>query len=213
MSDKSAYHRPPRLTFVRHAETFANVNKVWHGQTDTALTDHGHQQAQLLGQHFHQHKTPDVIIASPLQRTRHTAEAIARQHQLELSLDPRLMEFHLGDWEDTSFADLKGKLAVAARLRDEPDFTPPNGESQTMVRKRMVEAIEEIIVEHAGQNVVIVSHGVAIAVALAHYLHRDTTRWLDYNMSNTGIAELNLNEKRLDVFNNTDHLQNVMQQS
>jgi len=207
MSDAPSYHRPPRLTFVRHAETFANVNKVWHGQTDTALTEHGHQQTQLLGQHFHQHITPDVIIASPLQRTRHTAEAIAREHNLELSLDPRLMEFHLGDWEDTSFADLKGKLKIAARLRDEPDFTPPNGESQNMVKARMVEAIEEIIATHQDQNVVIVSHGVAIAIALAHYLHRDTTQWLNYNMSNTGIAQLCLKQNKLNVFNNTDHLE------
>ncbi len=207
MSDAPSYHRPPRLTFVRHAETFANVNKVWHGQTDTALTEHGHQQTQLLGQHFHKHTKPDVIIASPLQRTRHTAEAIAREHNLELSLDPRLMEFHLGDWEDTSFADLKGKLKIAARLRDEPDFTPPNGESQNMVKARMVEAIEEIIASHQDQNVVIVSHGVAIAIALAHYLHRDTTQWLNYNMSNTGIAQLCLKQNKLKVFNNTDHLE------
>lgn len=207
MSDSPHDHRPPRLTFVRHAETFANVNKVWHGQTDTALTDHGHQQAKLLGQHFHHHKQPDIIIASPLQRTRHTAQSIAQAHNLELSLDPRLMEFHLGDWEDTSFADLKGKMAVAARLRDEPDFTPPNGESQNMVKARMIEALEEIISANPNRNVVIVSHGVAIAIALAHYLHRDTTQWLNYNMSNTGIAELCLTQNRLNVFNNTDHLE------
>ncbi len=207
MPDKALYHRPPRLTFVRHAETFANINKVWHGQTDTALTEHGHQQTQLLGRHFHHHKTPDVIIASPLQRTRIAAEAIAQQHQIELQLDPRLMEFHLGDWEDTSFKDLKGKMAVAARLRDEPDFTPPNGESQRMVQQRMVEAIEEIVSSHQEKNVVIVSHGVAIAIALAHYLHDDTTQWLNYNMNNTGIAELCLKQKDLKVFNNTDHLE------
>ncbi len=203
----SRLNRPPRLTFVRHAETFANVNKVWHGQTDTALTDHGHQQAKLLGQHFHHHKRPDVIIASPLQRTRHTAEAIARAHNLELAFDPRLMEFHLGDWEDTSFEDLKGKMAVAARLRDEPDFTPPNGESQNQVRARMIEALDDIIATYPGRNIVVVSHGVAIAIALAHYLHRDTTQWLNYNMSNTGIAELCLKQNRLNVFNNTDHLE------
>ncbi|MGH1373681.1 MAG: histidine phosphatase family protein [Cellvibrionaceae bacterium] len=199
---------PPRLTFVRHAETFANLNKVWHGQTDTALTDHGHQQAKLLGRHFHRHKRPDVIIASPLQRTRHTAEAIAQAHDLELSLDPRLMEFHLGDWENTSFADLKDKMAVAARLRDDPGFTAPNGESQDQVKARMIEALEDIIAANPGRNVVVVSHGVAIAIALAHYLHRDTTQWLNYNMSNTGIAELCLRQNRLNVFNNTDHLEN-----
>lgn len=200
---------PSRLVFVRHAQTHANVQRVWHGQTDTELTETGHLQAARLGQHFHQIMQPDVIVASPLLRTRLTAQAIADAHNLPVALDPRLMEFHLGDWENTSFDDLQGKMAVAARLRDEPDFTPPNGESQNMVRQRMVEAVEDIIQEHAGAQVAIVSHGVAIAVTLAHYLVDDTTKWLQYNMNNTGITELCLATRSLPSFNLTPHLQEV----
>lgn len=206
-SSMSQHHsQPPRLAFVRHAETFANVQRVWHGQTDTALTDKGHRQADKLGEHFHRFMQPDVIIASPLQRTRHTAHAIAQRHNLEVQLDPRLMEFHLGDWEDTSFDDLRDKMDVAAKLRDDPSFTAPNGESQILVRQRMVEAIEDIVNQHAGANVVVVSHGVAIGVALAHYLHSDTSQWLNYNMSNTGISELCLRSQSLPTFNHTEHL-------
>ncbi|GAB3098841.1 histidine phosphatase family protein [Aestuariicella hydrocarbonica] len=210
MSDFTSSKTPtafPRLAFVRHAETFANVRRVWHGQTDTALTPRGQEQAAYLGKSFHQFMQPDIIIASPLQRTRHTAQAIADQHQLPVQLDPRLMEFHLGDWEDTSFDDLQEKMGVAARLKDEPDFTPPNGDSQNSVRQRMVEAIEDILQQYAGANVVVVSHGVAIAIALAHYLHSDTTQWLNYSMNNTGISELCLRSKSLPVFNHTEHLQ------
>jgi len=197
---------PSKLLFVRHAQTHANVNRVWHGHTDTELTETGHLQAAQLGQYFHQYMQPDIIIASPLLRTRLTAQAIADANNLPVSLDPRLMEFHLGDWENTSFDDLQGKMAVAARLRDEPDFTPPNGESQNIVRQRMVEAVEEIIREHSGAKVAIVSHGVAIAVTLAHYLVNDTTQWLKYNMNNTGIAELCLATRSLPSFNLTSHL-------
>ena len=81
MSDKALYHSPPRLTFVRHAETFANINKVWHGQTDTALTEHGHQQTQLLGQHFHHHpgaQAGDVALGGA-QRSRQTQAAVGQQ--------------------------------------------------------------------------------------------------------------------------------------
>lgn len=198
--------RPPRLMFIRHAETFANINRVWHGQTDTALTDKGHRQADKLGRHFPQVMRPHALYASPLQRTRHTAEAIARQQGLKLNLDERLMEFHLGDWENTSFDELRDKMDIPRRLRDEPDFAAPNGESQAMVRRRMVEAIEEIIQQHPGEDIAIVSHGVAIGVALAHYLHDDTTRWVNYNMNNTAFSELCLETRSLKAFNETPHL-------
>ena len=66
-----------KLGLVRHGETYANVEKVWHGHTDTELTPRGLRQASLLGEHFHQYMKPDVIYASPLQRAKMTAEAIA----------------------------------------------------------------------------------------------------------------------------------------
>ena len=33
------------LKLVRHGETSANINAVWHGSTDTALTGRGREQA------------------------------------------------------------------------------------------------------------------------------------------------------------------------
>ena len=200
--DTGALKSKTRLVFVRHAQSFANIDKVWHGQTDTALTEKGYDQAKLLGAGFHHFMSPDVIYASPLQRTRHTAQAIADQHGLDLQLDSRLMEFHLGDWEGIRFAELRDKMDL---IRD-PYFEAPGGESQLSVRDRMVEAIEEIYHRHACENVVLVSHGVAIAVAIAHYLHNDTTRWVDYTTHNTAISELCPGSGELLSFNDTGHL-------
>ena len=69
----------------------------------------------------------------------------------------------------------------------------------------MVEAIEEIIHKHPDEHVVIVSHGVALGIAISHYLHGDTTRWLDYTHLNTAYSELCPVNKTLLMFNKTDH--------
>ncbi len=196
-----------RLCFVRHGQTFANINKVWHGHTDTALTDEGYNQTQLLGAYFPQYLRADVIYTSPLQRARITAEAIASTFNLSVIHDPRLMELHLGDWEGKTFVELTEEGNVVQQLIDDPHFAAPNGESQDMVRERIVAAVDEIIAKHPNDNAVIVAHGVTISIALAHYLDGDTRLWPKYSKSNTAFTEICLNTKQLISFNLSKHLE------
>jgi broad specificity phosphatase PhoE len=196
-----------RLGLVRHGQTYANIEHVWHGQTDTALTEQGQRQARLLGRHFHHYMQPEVVYASPLQRARLTAEAIAGQFGIPVRLDPRLMEFNLGDWEGATFESLRGAGNVMEQLVRNPDFTAPNGESQNLVKKRMVEAIEEITHRHPQQNIVIVAHGVSIGIALSHLIDEDTTQWPKYSKANTAFSELCLNTRTLLSYNRTEHLE------
>ena len=200
MSDKKG-----RLILVRHGQTSANIDKVWHGSTDTPLNEFGNDQARRLGRYFHKIMTPDVIYASPLQRAHNTAKAIADTHLLDINLDPRLQEFCLGDWEGVKFEQLSISHDKEGRLYSDPEFCPPNGESQHMVRNRMVAAIDEILHKHHEQNVVLVSHGVALGIALSHFLHQDTTRWLHYTHLNTAFSELCPTKRSLLSFNQTDH--------
>jgi broad specificity phosphatase PhoE len=196
-----------RLGLVRHGQTYANIDRVWHGQTDTELTELGHRQARQLGEHFHHYMQPEVIYASPLQRARLTAQAIADRYDIPVHLDPRLMEFHLGDWEGATFKSLQGTDNIIEQLVTNPDFTAPNGESQNLVKKRVVAAIEEIAHKHPEQNIVIVAHGVAIGIALSHFLDDDSTQWPKYSKSNTAFSELCLNTGQLLSYNKTDHLE------
>jgi len=202
-----------RLGLVRHAQTFANIDQVWHGHTDTELTELGYRQARKLGEHFHHYMEPEVIYASPLQRTRLTAQAIADRFDLPVQVDPRLREFSLGDWEGVTFESMRGASDIMRKLVREPDFTVPNGESQNLVRKRMVEAIEDITRRHPGQNVVLVTHGVAMGIALSHLLEGDGTHWHRYTKDNTAFSELCLDSNTLLSFNRTDHLAGLAEPS
>ena len=80
------------------------------------------------------------------------------------------MEFDLGDWEGETYESLQASRGILKKLVTEPDFTAPNGESQNLVRKRVVKAIEDITHKHPEENIVIVAHGVAIGIALSHLL-------------------------------------------
>lgn len=197
-----------KIYFVRHGQTYANIDKVWHGQTDTELSPDGYEQTRKLGAYFSNYIHPDVIYSSPLQRARITAEAIATSFGLTVTHDPRLMELDLGDWEGVTFESLRQEDNNAmAELVNNPDYCSPNGESQNVVKLRMVEAIDDITAKHQNENIIIVSHGVAISIAIAHYLDNDTTQWPKYSKSNTAFSELCLSTKQLLRFNETHHLE------
>ena len=196
-----------RLLFIRHGETAANVDQVWHGQIDTPLSANGHQQVKALGTHFHKVMRPDVIYASPLQRARITAESIAQTLSMPVALESDLMEFHIGEWENISYDRLHNELGFFRGLAEDEHYRAPGGESRAEVTQRFTSAVERIAAQHAGENVVIVAHGMVISFALAHWLLSDTSKWMDYHMDNTGITEFGLQPPALVALNQTDHLQ------
>lgn len=195
-----------RLLFIRHGETPANIDKVWHGQIDTPLSAAGCQQVEALGRQFHKVMQPDVIYASPLQRARITAESIAQAQGMDVALEADLMEFHIGEWENTSYARLHRELGFFKSMMDDEHYCAPGGESRSDVTQRFTSVVEKIAARHAGDNVAIVAHGMAMSFALAHWLQNDTSKWLDYRMDNTAITELSLQPPALIAFNQVDHL-------
>ena len=81
------------LTLVRHGQTSANIDGVWHGSTNSPLTEHGHGQAAAAAAFIEaNHKPVAKVYASPLDRAHHTAEKIADRLGLTPELDPGLAE-------------------------------------------------------------------------------------------------------------------------
>ena len=75
--------------FLRHGETEWNLSKRTQGQLDSQLNDTGRAQAEKAGEAL-KHEPIERIVASPLSRVRHTAEAVARHHDVEISFDEEL---------------------------------------------------------------------------------------------------------------------------
>jgi broad specificity phosphatase PhoE len=198
------------LTLVRHGETTANLEGVWHGSTDGPLTERGREQAlRVAGFLLERCADAEALYASPLLRARETARAIAEALGLELRLDPGLAEYHLGSWEGKTYRELHERHRLWDEIRRDPDFAPHGGESPRQVTERLTQALLRIGGSHAGRRVIVVAHGGALSMALAAILDGDYTRWRRV-MANCAVSELVLEpEPELLSFNQTGHLEGL----
>ena len=198
------------LTLVRHGETSANLDHVWHGSTDTALTDRGVAQAERVAARVaDEYADATAIVSSPLQRTRRTAEAIARALDCVLELDAGLREYDLGRWEGRPYRELMVEEKFWDQIRDDPDFAPHGGETPRQVAERLTTTLTRLSEVHRGRRVIVVTHGGALSMALGAFLDGDYSRWHRV-MENCALSELVLEpEPELLSFNRTEHLEGL----
>lgn len=115
------------------------------------------------------HLTVGQIRTSDLVRARETASIIAARVGGGLVLDPRLREQHLGTLQGRSHEET---FAEAERMDwSDPAVPIAGGESFVEVSARMAGVLADLSVDmtvHSGKVAILVSHGDAIRVALAH---------------------------------------------
>lgn len=198
------------LTLIRHGETPANLDGVWHGSTDTPLTERGLQQALRVARHVaERHADAAALYASDLQRARETARAIEQALALPLVLDARLREYDLGQWEGKTYRELHEEHRLWHHMKRDPDFAPHGGESPRQVTDRFTDALRRIAAAHPGERVLVVAHGGALAMALGALLDGDGGSWRRV-MDNCAVTELVIEPKpELLSFNHTAHLDGI----
>ncbi|WP_439888063.1 alpha-ribazole phosphatase family protein [Pseudomonas sp. MBLB4123] len=153
-----------QLELLRHGETERGGGL--RGRIDDALTDAG--WAQLRG--AVQGAGPwDRLISSPLQRCARFAAELAAQRGLPLSLEPDLQELHFGAWEGRSAAELMATDAEAlGRFWTDPyGCPPPGGETMADFEARVLGALRRLQQRHAGERLLLVSHGGVMRLLLA----------------------------------------------
>ncbi|MEM1159625.1 MAG: histidine phosphatase family protein [Pseudomonadota bacterium] len=135
--------------FLRHGETTWNASGKTQGQLNSPLSDRGREQAEVAGEALAAEPI-ERIVASPLDRAFHTAEAVARRHGLVIQTDTELMECHLGDHQGQPHGPF-----LPAFFRGEYD--PPNGETFQQFCARVWGAMQRAVAQ--GPNTLIVAHG------------------------------------------------------
>jgi broad specificity phosphatase PhoE len=198
---------PTILTLVRHGETPANTGGVWHGSTDSPLTERGREQATLVAAYVRQNfSDARAVYASHLRRARETAQAIADVLGHEVRVDVDLGEFDLGTWEGKTFRELHDRHKLWDRMRDDPHYAPHGGESPRQVVDRLVAALRRVAAAHPGERVIVVSHGGALSMVLGELLDGDYSSWRRV-LRNCAISELVLDPApELLSFDVVDHL-------
>jgi len=201
---------PSVLILVRHGETAANIDQVWHGSIDTPLTPRGEQQAARVAERIQlEFSDATTIYSSDLQRARNTARAIHDVLGVQHHARADLREYDLGSWEGKTFAELHHELEFFHHIRSDPDFAPHGGESPQSVASRLSTALSGIAGAHPGERVVVVTHGGALSMAMGAILNGHYREWHAV-MDNCAISELVFEpEPALLSFNQTEHLQNI----
>lgn len=181
---------PAVVSIVRHGQTRANVDGVWHGSIDTPLTERGRRQAERAALHVARTR-PDLaaIYSSPLERARCTAAPIAERLGLEVRVHDDLREYDLGDWEGKTYRELGKEIGLFERMLKEPDWQPGGGESPRAVARRLGGALRELAERHLDERVAVITHGGALTLALGWLVDGDVSSWRRV-VSNASISEL-----------------------
>jgi len=147
------------LYLVRHGEAENNVNHIGNAlpeQQKMYLTEKGIKQVEVTAQLLAT-KSIDVIIASPLTRTRETASIISEKTGKEVLIDDRLHETGMGIYNGQPIEKFFSKYPDM-RARVVTDGTD-GVESFLDMRGRLTQFLNDIKKIYSGKKVVLVSHG------------------------------------------------------
>jgi probable phosphoglycerate mutase len=110
------------------------------------------------------------LYASPLQRTRESAEILSERLGLPIEFRDDLIELDFGEWTGATFDAIRADPRWISWSQHRSLARIPGGESMREVQHRAVEAVIEIGDRHRDAAAVIVSHGDVIRSALVFAL-------------------------------------------
>jgi len=197
------------LILVRHGETEWNVERRVQGQTDSPLTARGRAQARRAAERLAEINVR-AVYSSDAGRARETAELIAAPHGLTVAVRPALRERSYGILEGKTIEQVAREDTgwLEAWLADRVRLAPPEGEAQPELSRRVMSALHAIAAAHAGEHVVVSTHGGPVKSAVFDILQIPISSWDRTWIANGSITVLVGTPERLLVaaFNDTCHL-------
>ncbi len=179
------------ILLARHGQTDWNYTGRIQGHTDIPLNRDGMRQSQALaeslsGQHI------EAVFCSELLRAVQTAQIISNRLGLPLIRDSRLREVNHGEWEGMLISDLRSKYAeaYAAFRGDKPCARAPGGETMREALARMESALDEAANQFPHGRILIVSHGLALALVRCRVERVPLSRSHQYGLDNCKVVPI-----------------------
>ncbi len=184
------------LYLVRHGENPANVTKEFSClKVDYSLTDKGRLQAEQTAVWFENHPL-DVIISSPLRRTRETAQVVADHFNLPVEIMPDFIEVQVGDLEGTPATVAAWKFytdIVQGWFSGNPEGRFPGGENFFEIRERLNRGLRLIANRYDGRNVMIAGHAGIFSMIMPDWVADFDPQIIVANeFQNCGITEIEI---------------------
>ncbi len=204
---------PARLLLVRHGQSTWNREHRIQGQLDPPLSDEGRRQAERVGQRLAGRRIAG-FYSSDLKRAIETSQAIEAVIGNQAEPMPGLREIYLGEWEGLRTDDLAQRYPEAwASWTDEPDWDlVPGGEGAALFETRVAAALDEILERHDNGDVVVVTHGGVIQIALHRVIGRPSRGLFPFKIQNASISVVEKRDGRMVIggVNDTSHLDQAL---
>jgi broad specificity phosphatase PhoE len=146
------------VVVVRHGETTWGADGRFAGREDVPLTSRGRRQASSVGDRVKVLR-PAIVLSSPLQRCRLTANAIGGASGAPVLVHDALLDGALGEWTGLRPTEIEERWPAEFSVwRSDPDAPPPGGESFNDIRNRLAPLLGELVGLYRGHTVVLVTH-------------------------------------------------------
>ena len=155
--------------WIRHASHDLLGARLAGRMEGVSLNERGSLEARRLGTWLSGARI-DALYSSPLERCVETAAAIGLAVHRRTRIVPELTEIDFGIWTGRSFDDLSGDPQWGRFNTARADAPVPGGESMREAQERVLAAARKLQRIHAGETLVLVSHGDVIKAVLAHAL-------------------------------------------
>lgn len=203
-----------KIFLIRHAESEGNVQHIMQGHVDYPLSQRGVTQSQILARYMAEQFAEDLpaeIYASPLLRTRQTADALVEAIDREYVLIDDLKEVDSGifsglNWEQAG-EKYPEERAVFKAARDWGAV--PGGESREQLWQRIQGVLNQLMAKHKESDTVwVVTHGGVIRAWVSLVAGISASENVFVCIDNTALTLVGIQGDRryIRYVNKTDHL-------
>jgi len=206
------------LYFIRHGQSYVNLEEWAEGNVDAGLTDLGKRQAAALARWIPSHVPKiDALYASTMARARETATAVSEAYNAAILFDDRLREIGNNRYDHTPWPNENLPKVYADYWGTSRPFSPvvhaeDLGETYMHFRTRVGLFVEFVANLHRGQTLIVVCHGGVVEAVFDHIFNIGPWRRCEVWDHNTAVTHFEFVEHpgrevwRLHFHNRTEHL-------
>lgn len=177
------------LYLVRHGQTDNNKNHIVQGVIEANLNENGINQALKLKKDIDKIDI-DLLIVSPLIRTRQTADIIINNRNIKTIYDDRIIERYAGDLEGKKDKYYDSIKAWDYNLNTDLGY---NIEKIKDLLKRAKDFLDDLKNKYSDKSILIVSHEAVIRAI--HYNivgYNDSTNFKEFEIDNCSLFKYNI---------------------
>tara|TARA_Y100000590_G_C15613834_1_gene974925 strand:- start:444 stop:1061 length:618 start_codon:yes stop_codon:yes gene_type:complete len=189
------------IIFLRHAQAENNTKRILAGRTEgVPLTKTGIQQAEQISEYL---KPLDIsaIYSSPIERAKHTAEIVTKNSAIDVELDDRLTEIHMGKFTRMNYDDMFAKYGniFLKFYENDPVIAEHEVETFPSVQKRILDMVDHVIKKHKNENVILVTHMDPIKSILANVMDLKPKTLFELIIANASFTILTEQERKFSL--------------